>query len=263
MLQPTPEELAALPPHGRFALRLADRLAPKAKRTINDAFMGAMIWSCGSRRIHVHGLENVAHIEPDDSVLLVANHRSFFDFYLIKAVMVWRTHLPRRSLFPVRANFFYDHPLGPLVNMAMSGMRMFPPVVRDKARAPLNQFALARCVAELETPGTVLGVHPEGTRNKSDDPYAFLPAQPGVGRIALETRAHVVPVFVLGMSSKLATEFRVNWTAPERHPIHLYFGPEVDLSDLRSQGSRLALHKKAADRCLDAIKALAEAHRAK
>ena len=50
-------------------------------------------------------------------------------------------------------------------------------------RAPraFNRYALERCLYELDVPGTVLAVHPEGKRNKSDDPYALLPAQPSRG----------------------------------------------------------------------------------
>mgnify|MGYP001480307136 CR=1 FL=1 len=36
-----------------------------------------------------------------------------------------------------------------------------------------------------DQPGTVVGLHPEGTRGKGPDPYTFLPAQPGVGKLAL------------------------------------------------------------------------------
>lgn len=266
MLQPTPEQLAALPASGRIAFRVADLLSKLRRRHINDAFMSAMIGSCGSRRLAVRGMEHLAGLGPESSVLFVSNHRSFFDFYLLNAALVWNhSPLPRRLVFPVRASFFYDHPLGPFVNLAMSGMRMFPPIFRERTRAPFNKFALARCVEELAVPGTVMGLHPEGTRNKGPDPYAFLPAQPGVGKIALEAKhAHVIPVFVLGMSSSLPREFVRNWSAGarEEHRIDLWFGPEIDLSDLRASGSRPATQKRAADRCLAAIGKLAEEHRA-
>jgi hypothetical protein len=47
----------------------------------------------------------------------------------------------------------------------------------------------------------------------------------------------------------------------ERHPITVMFGPKIDFSDLKTSELR-ATQKKAADRCLDAIKALADVHRA-
>lgn len=266
MLQPTDEQLATLTRLERTAFRIGDAFTrhPVAVAKVNDAVMAFMIWSCGGRRLRVHGLEHLAGFGANDSLLVVANHRSFFDFYIIAAVLYWRTTLPRRLFFPVRSTFFYDHPIGPAVNIAMSGMRMFPPIMRERERAGFNLFSVARCVAELEVPGTIMGLHPEGTRNKGDDPYSFLPAQSGVGKIALEAKsAHVVPVFVHGMTSSLATEFNRNWREPARdHMIDVMFGKEIDIADLRASTARAAALKRAANRCLDGIKALAETHRA-
>jgi 1-acyl-sn-glycerol-3-phosphate acyltransferase len=149
-----------------------------------------------------------------------------------------------------------------LVNLTMSGMRMFPPVMRDDKKRQFNQWSVDRLCDELRHPGTVVAIHPEGTRNKSDDPYAFLPAQPGAGRVALSVpEAVVIPVFVLGMGNALHEEFAANWTSPSAHPIDVYFGAPVDLSDLRGQAPRAALFKRASDRCMDAIRALANEHR--
>lgn len=226
--------------------------------------MGALIYSCSSRRTKIVGLENLAPFGKKDSILLVANHRSFFDFFTITALLYWRTKLTKRIFFPVRQNFFYDHPLGPAVNFAMSGMRMFPPVMRDKEKRAFNTYSVARCIEELNRPdiGTVLGIHPEGTRNKNDDPYAFLPAQPGVGRVALgATRAHVIPVFVLGMGQSITGEMRLNVLAPDDHPVDIHFGKPIDFSDLRPKANMITSQKRAADRCLDAIKVLADDQR--
>jgi 1-acyl-sn-glycerol-3-phosphate acyltransferase len=146
----------------------------------------------------------------------------------------------------------------------MSGMRMFPPIMRDRDKRSFNAYSVGRCVEELNRTdiGTVVGIHPEGTRNKGDDPYTFLPAQPGVGRIALAaTRAHVIPVFVLGMGQSIAGEWRMNALSPEQHPVDVHFGPPIDFSDLRPKAQMPTAQKRAADRCLDAIKVLADAQR--
>lgn len=267
-VRPTPEQLASLTPFERAAFRIADVLAaPKLtplSANWNSVVMGALIYSCGSRRFDIKGLENLAPFGKKDSILLVANHRSFFDFFTITALLYWRTRLTKRIFFPVRQNFFYDHPLGPAVNFAMSGMRMFPPVMRDKEKKAFNTYSVARCIEELNRTdiGTVLGIHPEGTRNKGDDPYAFLPAQPGVGRIALgATHAKVIPVFVLGMGQSIPGEWRMNWLAPEQHPVDVHFGAPIDFSDLQPKANMVTTQKRAADRCLDAIKALADQQR--
>ena len=266
--RPSQEQLEPLTRFERASFRLADLLAAPMLTPLsanwNSVVMGALIYSCGSRRFNIQGLDNLAPYGKKDSILLVANHRSFFDFFTITALLYWRTKLTKRIFFPVRQNFFYDHPLGPAVNFAMSGMRMFPPVMRDKEKKAFNTYSVRRCVEELNRPdiGTVLGIHPEGTRNKTDDPYAFLPAQPGTGRVALgATRAKVIPVFVLGMGQSIAGEMRRNVLAPDAHPVDVYFGAPIDFSDLRPKANMITAQKRAADRCLDAIKALADLQR--
>lgn len=267
-VRPTPEQLAPLTKLERMAFEVADFLSKPAlspfSAAYNSVVMGALIYSCGSRRFDIHGLEHVQKLGKKDSVLIVANHRSFFDFFSITAILYWRTKLSKRIFFPVRETFFYDHPLGPFVNFAMSGMRMFPPVMRAKEKRGFNNYVLARCIEELnrEDVGTVLGIHPEGTRNKGPDPYSFLPAQPGVGRVALGAhRATVIPVFVLGMGQSILGELKWNAFTPDDHPVDMYFGEPIDFSDLRPKANLLSAQKRAADRCLDAIKKLAEQQR--
>jgi len=106
-------------------------------------------------------------------------------------------------------------------------------------------------------------MHPEGTRNKGPDPYVFLRAKPGTGKVALEAPegTRVVPVFILGMSNAVFKEMFWNFTAAKRHPINLFFGPDVALDDLRAEGSRPTTQKLAADRCLEAIADLSEKER--
>lgn len=267
-LRPTPEQLAVLTPLERASFEIADLLARPELTALsavqNSLVVGALIYACGSRRFNIVGLENVASLDKRDSVLLVSNHRSFFDFFSISAILYWRTKLRRRIFFPTRSTFFYDHPLGPLVNMVMSSMRMFPPVMRDREKRAFNNFMVARCVEELNRDdiGTIVGIHPEGTRNKGADPYSLLKAHPGVGRVALgATRARIIPVFVLGMSQSIGRELKANWLAPEDNPIDMYFGEPIDLTDLRESAHSLSTQVEATDRILDAIRALGERQR--
>ncbi len=266
-VRPTREQLEVLSRTERLALEIGDYMARPRFTRFSEVYlsvvMGSLIYSCCGRRLRIVGLDALEPTSRKDRVLLVANHRSFFDFYTITAVLFWRTKFPKRIFFPTRSTFFYDHPAGPLVNLSMSAMRMFPPILRDGSRGTFNNWAIDRCVAELNTPGTIVGIHPEGTRNKSDDPYAFLPAQPGAGRLALcaDPEVRVIPVFALGTGNSIASEMKKNITAPEDHPTSLYFGAPLDFADLRARGIRATTAKRAADRCLDAIRALAEQHR--
>ena len=220
--------------------------------------MRGVLWTCGGRRFRIRGQDQLDSFTQDTSALLVANHRSFFDFYVITYATVTRSRLTRRALFPVREDFFYDRWLGGVVNMLMTGMAMFPPITRSKQQMPFNRFALARLVEELAQSGTYVGIHPEGTRNKGE-PYAFLPAQPGAGKLAMEAEnARVIPIFILGMGSNLLLEMWRNWTAPDQWPIHICFGEDIDFSDLRKRGSRASTQLQAARRCMEAIALLAE-----
>ena len=189
--RPTKDQLATLTPMERAAFEIGDfwsRYLVVPSKAWNTAFMGFMLWATSGRRLHVHGIEHLAKFKNPDRVLIVCNHRSFFDFYVITKIVFFHTHLSHRIIFPVRSSFFYDHPLGPFVNAAMSGMRMFPPVMRSESvrrRATFNEYSVQRSVEELNTPGTEMGLHPEGTRIKNADPYKLLRARGGVGRIAL------------------------------------------------------------------------------
>ena len=237
--RPPRDAARALSRMERVAFDIADfstRHLTVPAKAYNTVTMGIMLWMTAGRRLDVVGLEHLERFGKKDRVLFVCNHRTFFDFFVLTATFFWNTRLSRRILFPIRSTFFYDHPLGPLVNATMSGMRMFPPLLRDKGedKRAFNRWAIERCIEELSIEGTVMGLHPEGTRNKSDDPYAFLPAKPGVGRVALgAVGAHVIPAFVLGPSNDLAFELERNWTAPRESRIDVLIGPEIDLSDLR------------------------------
>jgi len=75
----------------------------------------------------------------------------------------------------------------------MSFLAMYPPIFRERSRAALNLVGLDELAWLLRRGGTFLGIHPEGTRGKGDDPYTLLPAQPGVGRINPQIRRDGAP----------------------------------------------------------------------
>src|SRR5262245_32575245 len=94
-------------------------------------------------RFFVDGVERIRAMQPDRGVMFVANHRSFFDMYAMMLAMFWQGRAwTERMFFPVRSNFFYEQPAGVLINYALSGGSMYPPIFRDPAKAPLNQKAL-------------------------------------------------------------------------------------------------------------------------
>ena len=67
----------------------------------------------------------------------------------------------------------------------------------------------------------------------------------------------VLPVFVLGMGNDLLRAAIRNLREPDAYPIDVMFGPLLDFEDLRSQGSQGETRRAAAERCMNAIRALA------
>lgn len=233
-----------------------DRALRAGQRTLGQAWINASL----SNLRTVHGQERLPAFAADQSYILVANHRSFFDLYAVTSFLV-RTGLTHRILFPVRANFFYDHPLGPFVNGAMSFFAMYPPVFRDKKRAVLNLAGVDETARLLQQGGTFVGVHPEGTRGKGPDPYELLPAQSGVGRIIHRSRVTVIPVFVNGLLNDLPKQvwsnFRHNGT-----PVHVVFGAPIDYSDLYAKSGSPKVYREASERACATIAKLGEEEKA-
>lgn len=211
---------------------------------------------------HVHGLDRLPPFERDGSTILVSNHRSFFDLYIVTAYLVKRG-MPQRLVFPVRSQFFYDKPLGLAVNGIMSFFAMYPPVFRERKRAALNLASLDEVVRLLKAGGAFVGLHPEGTRNKSDDPYALLPAQGGVGRIIQSARgkATVIPVFVNGLGNDIVRQVGSNYMK-NGAPVTVVFGKPIDFGGMLDQAPSPRLHRKISEHALEAIRALGEEDRA-
>lgn len=211
---------------------------------------------------HVHGLDRLPRFDRDASTILVSNHRSFFDLYVVTAYLVKRG-MPQRLVFPVRSQFFYDKRIGLAVNGLMSFFAMYPPVFRERKRAALNLASLDEVVRLLKQGGAFVGLHPEGTRNKTDDPYSLLPAQGGVGRIiqAARGRATVVPVFVNGLGNDIVRQVGSNYMK-NGSPITVVFGKPIDFGTMLDAPPSPRLHRKISEHTLDAIRTLGEEDRA-
>lgn len=254
----------------RLALRFAEASNedPRGKWLQTRFLRGvSYIWVRGflAHRMFVEGLDDLMAMRPETGVMLVSNHRSFFDQYaMLLACYMGPVHWAKALYFPVRANFFYDRPLGVVVNAAVAGGAMYPPIYRQAERRALNDDALDKMVDILRQPGNVLGMHPEGTRGKGPDPYTFLPAQPGVGKIALLGRPIVIPAFIHGLGNNILEDIRWNFGAEARrsHAVVTVFGAPVDYTDLLLEKPRPTLYKKCADRFMAALGPLKEREQA-
>lgn len=209
---------------------------------------------------HVYGLERLPELALDRSYVCVANHRSFFDLYVVTAELV-RRGLPHRILFPVRANFFYDRVSGFFVNGVMSFFAMYPPIFRERSKAAANLMSLDELSWLLRRGGVFAGLHPEGTRKLDDDPYTLLPPQRGVGRVLHDARVTVIPVFVNGLINDLRRQVTSNFDGTGRK-IVVVFGSPLDLDDLYARPGTPAVHRAIGERAIEAITQLGREERA-
>src|SRR5688572_28804105 len=106
-MTPTREELAVLSPVESIGFRLVRRMnfgTWKRFWTFCQRHIGSLwIYLATYNLMNVFGIENVERSDVDRPVLLVANHRSFFDMYTVSSVMFRRTTRPITLYFPVRA----------------------------------------------------------------------------------------------------------------------------------------------------------------
>ncbi len=211
---------------------------------------------------HCHYLDRLEPLAPSTSFIMVANHRSFFDLYILTAALL-RWKMRHRIVFPVRSTFFYDTPQGFLVNGAMSFFAMYPPLFREKKRRTLNLLGIEELAGLLRNGETLVGIHPEGTRNLGDDPYTLLPAHSGVGRLICAANVPVVPVFTNGLRRQgLSKQIRGNFDGTGTR-IHSVFGHPIDYSELLSnEPPSPRLYAKLAKDCLEHVRRLGEEERA-
>jgi len=267
-LVPTSDELSVLSNTERAGFWLAHRMnlgVWKRFWTFCQRHIGSLwIYLATYNLMNVYGLENFERTDVERPVLLVANHRSFFDMYTVSSVLFRQTRRPMKLYFPVRAKFFYDDPVGWFVNLVMGWFSMYPPFFREEREAAKREFDKysVRRLIQLASSGHahVIGFHPEGKRNLSDDPYSFLPAQPGVGKVIYAARPQVVPVFIAGLGNDLPKQIMGNWRGGEK--VRIRFGEAVDLIEFYSRGDRIRTHKEIADHLMNEVRKLAEQDRA-
>jgi 1-acyl-sn-glycerol-3-phosphate acyltransferase len=266
MLSPTPEQRKLLRGFERVAFEIADAVnrrsvLKRAAQTFLELVAKSWIHWCTRNLLHLEGEAHLQALTPDRGVFVVCNHRSFFDLYLMSSILFRKTRWVRKLFFPVRSTFFYEGPLGVVVNGAMAAWSMYPPVLRDRDRKAFNTFTVACTVDLLQEAGTVVGYHPEGTRKRVGDPYELLPAATGTGEIIHRARPIVLPVFTLGMTNDLPRQIAGNFTG-KGDPITMRFGPPLDLSRFDDRTPGPELYREIADAVREAIMALGREDRA-
>lgn len=249
-LHPTKEELYTLTAMERFCFRLTHRMNQgrwKRLMTFLQRHIGSLWIHIATYNImNLYGLENLEKVSPERPILLVANHRSFFDMYAVSAMLFRKTKRPMELYFPVRAMFFYESLFGLFVNFVMGWFSMYPPFFYSKEKREFDKYSMRHLIHICsEGRGHIIGFHPEGKRNLEGDAWTYLRAQPGIGKIIKESNPQVVPVFIAGLGNNLPKQVLGNWFGGE--PIRIWFGEQLDLSEFMQKRDSVRTHKEIAD----------------
>jgi 1-acyl-sn-glycerol-3-phosphate acyltransferase len=134
-------------------------------------------------RPHTEGAENVPEEGP---AILASNHLSYADWLFMPLT------LQRRVTFVAKAEYFTTPGIkGWFQKKFFSGAGQVP-IDRSSGGAAEGALQSAkRILAE----GDLFGIYPEGTRSHDGRLYR---GKTGIARLALETKAPVIPVAVLG-----------------------------------------------------------------
>ena len=212
-----------------------------AFRIISKTWMNIFFFLVGCR-LKIKGIEN---FEKGKTYIVISNHNSLMD------VPITTPFIPgaNKTIAKIEMSKI---PLFGLIYKRGSVL-----VDRKDKDSRRDSFRKMREVLDM---GIHMCIYPEGTRNKSDDPYSFLRAQPGVGKLIMDARPQVIPVFIAGLCNDLPKQIARNWNREE--VIRIYFGEQLELSGHLGKPDRLRTHKEIADFVMEKIAELAEQDRA-
>ena len=159
-------------------------------------------------RFKVTGRE---YVPAEGPVIIAPNHKSFYDSFFIGLATTRHLH------FMAKTELFE----GKKTARRLSGLGAFP--VR---RGTADPAALETARLHLEK-GRVLAMFPEGTRHR--DPATLREPRRGVGRLAIEAGAPIVPCAITG-TDKL---FAWGWF-PKPMKVQVSFAPAISPAELEA-----------------------------
>lgn len=201
--------------------------------TIGRAVLRPLLWL--RFRPRITGAEHVPSTGP---VLLASNHLSSLDTIMIPSFSPRKVQfLAKASLFEGRFKRWFFTQIGAI------------PVHREAGSAAQAALEAGR---EVLAAGQVFAVFPEGSRSRDGRLYS---GRSGAAYMALETRASVVPVGLIG------TDQRRDSRSGKKPHVEVRFGPVVGLEDLAGLPAGRA-RREATERIMAAIQALSGQQRA-
>jgi 1-acyl-sn-glycerol-3-phosphate acyltransferase len=183
-------------------------------------------------------------IPADGGCIVVFNHISEVDPLIAAHMMYDHGRIPR---YLAKANLFKNRFLGFFLRAC--GQIPVERLSKDAAGAFDAAVAAVRR-------GELVVVYPEGTITRDPDLWPMV-GKSGAARIALETRAPVVPIGQWGAQEVLAPYARKPDLFPRKR-IDMKVGDPVDLADLYDLERTPAVVKQATDRIMTALTGLVE-----
>ena len=189
-------------------------------------------------RTRVRGRE---HVGEERNTLLLCNHQSMLDSFLVGLVAYYPKSWLKPRLIPwnpAAAENFYKTPV--LAWLADNWKCIW---VREGRR---DLHALHRMVEAL--PAGTMTLFPEGTRTRDG---SVGPGRPGPGLLILATRPRVIPVAIDGMNTVLPIGRCIPRLGKR---ITAVYGPPVDYSDLLHLPRTRETAQLVIDRVMQAIR---------
>lgn len=142
-------------------------------------------------KIRVNKVEGMENLPPSGPYIIAGNHESSFDPIFIGSALIKKIK-KKIHVFTLISVFTF---LGPILGKLWLGMI---PAGRynhqDEATKILNAHSFHKAIHYLKK-GKIVGIFPEGKRNTSK---VLLRGKTGVAKLALESRAPVVPIGYIG-----------------------------------------------------------------
>lgn len=158
------------------------------------------------------------HVGGEPNTLLLSNHQSMIDSFLVGMEAFYPRSLVKPWLIPwnpaAEENFFHPRLLGWLADK----WRCLP------VKAGRRDLGAIRQMIHV-LPGGVMTFFPEGGRSRDGSIRA---SRPGAGMVVLATRPRVVPVAIDGMQSVLPIGKAVPRVGKR---VYVSFGPPVEYSE--------------------------------
>lgn len=176
---------------------------------------------------HLESVHGIDHIPVTGPVIIVANHRSYYDHLVMRSLLSARRSGPCWFLTKQEA---FDRPVSRAFHKAWDAI----PVDRDKPG-----LASFRRISSALRDGNAVVIYLEGTRNNGS---GLLPFKAGAFMTALLNDVPVVPIAIVGSDSVLPKGALL----PQRSTIRVVVGPPLVRPAPGPEKSRIASMSDAA-----------------